>query len=319
MRRHILRWLSAGIPACAAILVFQALLTGPVAARQEPTFRAETRLVVLHATVKNRRGELVTNLERNRFTVFENGKPQPITVFRRDDVPVSLGLVIDNSGSMRSRRVRVEAAALALARASNPQDEMFVLNFADKGRVDVPFTSDVRVLEAGIGRVDSIGGTALRDAIVAAEHYVRQHGRRDRKVLLVITDGNDNASMASIDQIRAQMEHSDTVLYAVGLLNTIDPSKAKRARSELDDLTERTGGLAYYPAGLEDIDAVALDLARQIRNDYTIAYAPLSQALDGSYRTLRVTVSGPDRLVVRTRAGYRATPLARATGSRPGS
>jgi Ca-activated chloride channel homolog len=303
MRRQVPRWLSAGIPACAAALLFPANLTGHVAIRQAPTFRAETRLVVLHATVRNRRGEVVANLERNRFTVFENGRPQPITLFRRDDIPVSLGLVIDNSGSMRSRRARVEAAALALARASNRQDEMFVLNFADKVRVDVPFTSDVQVLEAGMTRLDSIGGTALRDALVAAERYLRQHGTRDRKALVMITDGNDNASMASVAQIRTQMEHSDTVVYAMGLVNTTDPSKANRARHELDDLTERTGGLAYYPSSLEDIEAVALDLARQIRADYTIAYAPLNQALDGSYRTLRVTVSGPDRLVVRTRAG----------------
>ena len=132
---------------------------------QQPAFRAETRLVVIHATVRNPRGELVTNLAREAFTVTENGKRQPITLFRRDDIPVSLGLLIDNSGSMRTLRSKVEAAALALARASNPQDEIFVLNFNDKARIDVPFTSDVRVLEAGIARVDSIGGTAAWDAI----------------------------------------------------------------------------------------------------------------------------------------------------------
>src|SRR5260221_3072222 len=139
----------------------------PVAAiiAQQPAFRAETRLVVIHATVRNPRGELVTNLERRAFTVYENGKRQPITLFRRDDIPVSLGLLIDNSGSMRLLRSKIETAAVALARASNPQDEIFVLNFNDKARIDVPFTSDVGVLEAGIGRVDSIGGTAKWDAV----------------------------------------------------------------------------------------------------------------------------------------------------------
>src|SRR5437763_1251192 len=125
----------------------------------------ETRLVVVEATVRNARGELVTGLTRDAFTVMENGKRQPIVLFEKDDVPVSLGLLIDNSGSMRTKRATIEAAAVDFARASNPQDEMFVLNFADKSRVDVPFTSDVRVLEAGIARVDSIGGTAMRDAI----------------------------------------------------------------------------------------------------------------------------------------------------------
>jgi Ca-activated chloride channel family protein len=139
-----------------------------VAALQLPAFRAETRLVVVHATVRNDHGELVTNLTKDAFAVYENGKRQTIALFRSDDVPVSLGLLIDNSGSMRTKRSRVEAASLAFARASNPRDEIFVLNFADKPRIDVHFTSDVRQLEAGIARVDSIGGTAMRDAVAVA-------------------------------------------------------------------------------------------------------------------------------------------------------
>jgi Ca-activated chloride channel family protein len=272
---------------------------------QSPTFKAETRLVVVHATVRNARGELVTTLERDAFTVYENGKRQPIAMFRRDDIPVSLGLLIDNSGSMRTLRPKVEAAALALARASNPQDEIFVLNFNDKARIDVPFTSDVRVLEAGIARVDSIGGTAMRDAIDMAQAYLSERGTRDRKLLLVITDGIDNASMSTRDRIEKQAEQRDTEIFGVGLFG--DESRVKQGRHELDDLADRTGGVAYYPAGIDQIDAVALEIARQIRNQYTIAYAPLNQSLDGTYRTIRVTVSAPERLSVRTRAGYRAT------------
>ncbi len=276
---------------------------------QQPAFRTETRLVVIHATVRNARGELVTSLERGAFTVYENGKRQPITLFRRDDIPVSLGLLIDNSGSMRALRSNVEAAALALARASNPQDEIFVLNFNDKARIDVPFTSDVGILEAGIGRVDSIGGTAMRDAIDMAQTYLSEHGTRDRKVLLVITDGIDNASVATRDRIEKLAEQRDTVIFAVGLFG--DEDRAKQGRHELDQLADRTGGMAYYPAGTNEIGAVTLEIARQIRNQYTIAYAPLNQALDGTYRAVRVTVSGPERLSVRTRAGYRATRFPR--------
>jgi VWFA-related protein len=271
---------------------------------QPPVFHAETRLVVLHATVRNSRGELVTNLDRDAFTVYENGKPQPIRVFRRDDIPVSLGLLIDNSGSMRSVRARVEAAALAFARASNPLDEMFVLNFADKVRIDVPFTSDVAVLEAGIARVDSIGGTAMRDAVEAAEAYLNDHAARDRKVLLVITDGNDNASAASLERIRHTAEQREIAVYAIGLFG--DPSRARVAHHELDQLAERTGGVAYYPPSIEEVDGVALDIARQIRQQYSLAYAPLNQALDGSYRSIRVAVAGAERFAVRTRTGYRA-------------
>jgi len=284
-----------------------ALVATPLAALvvQQPAFRAETRLVVLHATVRNARGELVTGLDRSAFTVYEDGKRQPITLFRRDDVPVSLGLLIDNSGSMRTLRARVEAAALDLARASNPQDEIFVLNFNDKARIDVPFTSDVRVLESGIGRVDSIGGTAMRDAIDMAQTYLIGHGTRDRKVLLVITDGIDNASVATRDRIEKQAEQHDTVIFAVGLFG--DADRATQGRHELDQLADRTGGVAYYPAGIEQIDAVALEIAQQIRNQYTIGYTSLNQKLDGTYRTIRVTVSAPERLSVRARAGYRAS------------
>ena len=283
------------------------LLAGLAAAllAQAPAFRAETRLVVLHATVRNSRGEMVTNLERDAFKVYENGQRQPVVVFRRDDIPVSLGLLIDNSGSMRVVRPRVEAAALALARASNPQDEMFVLNFADKTRVDVPFTSDIRVLEAGIARVDAIGGTAMRDAVEAGEAYLNERATRDRKVLLLVTDGNDNASVVTLDQIRQTAEQHEITIYAIGLFG--DASRSKAAHRELDQLAERTGGFAYYPPGIAEVDTVALDIARQIRQQYTLAYAPLNQALDGSYRTIRVAVSGSERFSVRTRAGYRAT------------
>ena len=288
-----------------AVLLFQAVI---VKAQAPAVFRAETRLVVLHATVTNSRGELMTNLDRGAFSVFENGKRQPITLFRRDDIPVSLGLLIDNSGSMRVLRAKVEAAALAFARASNPQDEMFVLNFADTVRLDVPMTSDPRALEAGIGRVDSIGGTAIRDAVEMGEGYLRDHATRDRRVLLVITDGIDNASMTTVNQIRAQAERTETVIDAIGLFHEQDAARAGAGRRELKELTERTGGIAYFPTGVEQIESVAVDLAHQIRRQYTIAYSPLNQKLDESYRTIRLTVSGPETYKVQTRPGYRAAP-----------
>ena len=294
------------VPAAGALAAFVALAVN--GAPQAPTFRAEARLVVLHATVKNHRGELVTALDREAFTVYEDGKRQRITLFRKDDVPVSIGLLIDNSGSMQSKRAKVEAAALAFVRASNPLDEVFVVNFADKVRVDVPMTSDTHALEAGIARVDSIGGTAMRDAIEEGERYLAEHATRDRRVLLVVTDGNDNASTASPSQIQQLAEDRGVSICAVGLLDDADPSKQKQARHELDRLTETTGGVVYYPESVDEIDSVALDLARQIRNQYTIAYAPSNQALDGSYRKIKVTVADHEPLTVHTRTGYRATP-----------
>lgn len=282
-------------------------LSATVSAGQTPSFRTETRLVVLHATVRNGNGARVTDLDQAAFTVYENGKPQPITLFRRDDVPISVGLLIDNSGSMRPLRGRVERAALAFARASNPQDELFVLNFADRVRVDVPMTSDIHMLEAGIARVDAIGGTALRDAVSAGELYLRDHAKWDRRVLLIITDGYDNASQTTIEQIRQQAERGDTTIEAIGLFGAGDQGKARTGRHELTSITDRTGGGSYFPAEIDEIEAVAVDIAHQIRNQYTIAYAPLDQRLDGSYRTIKVQIRGRERYSVQTKSGYRAT------------
>jgi VWFA-related protein len=292
---------------CARVaLALAVALAASGVAGQPPSFRSDTRLVVVHATVRNSRGEIVTDLGRDAFTVYENGRRQPIAIFRRDDIPVSLGLLIDNSGSMRALRGRVEAAALALARASNPDDEIFVVNFNDKVHIDVPFTGDIGVIESGIRRADAIGGTAMRDAIELAQHYLSERGTRDRKVLLVVTDGIDNASVTTRELVEQQADRRDSVIFAMGLFG--DEQRSRHGRAELDGLVERTGGLASYPATVDDIEPAAIEIAHQIRNQYTIAYAPSNQALDGSYRSIRVTANGPGKLSVRTRAGYVAAP-----------
>jgi Ca-activated chloride channel homolog len=276
--------------------------------QQAPTFRAEARLVVLHVTVTNGRGEVVANLDRRAFSVFEDGHEQRIALFRRDDVPVSLGLLIDNSGSIRPLRSSVEAAALAFVRASNPLDESFVLNFADKPRIDVPFTNDMRVLEAGVARVDSIGGTAMRDAIMLADSYIREHARQDRRVLLVITDGNDNASTISAAQLRKSVEWGTAAIFAVAVAHNAPSAAERRGDEELEHLTAVTGGVMRHVTSISEINHVVLDIAHQIRNQYTIAFMSENKALDGSYRTVRVKVTAPRGLTARTRLGYWATP-----------
>ena len=277
------------------------------AAQQPPAFHAEARLVVLHVSVTNGHGERVMNLDRESFAVFEDGRQQPITFFRSDDVPISLGLVIDNSASMRTLRPRAEAAALALVRASNPLDEVFVLNFADTPRIDVLFTSDISVLEAGVSRVDAIGGTAMRDAILAAERYLREHATHDRRALFVITDGNDNASTLSTAECRTLVERSGAAIHAIRLVRDTPPS-SRGNDDELDRLAEVSGGVAQPVAATSNIEEVALEMARGIRREYTIAYTPANQALDGSYRAVRVKVTRPGGLIARTRRGYWATP-----------
>jgi Ca-activated chloride channel family protein len=280
----------------------------PRGSHPPPVFRTEIGVVVLQATVKNDRGEPVTDLDRSAFVVYENGKSQTVTAFSREDAPVSLGLVLDHSRSMARVRADVQEAALALVRASNPRDEVFVLNYADKPTLDVPFTTDVHLLEEGIANVQCIGGTALRDALVTGVAYLTEHATHPRKVLLVVTDGNDNASAASRDEVREQARRSAIVIDVIGLLDEANSRKAERGREELDDLAGETGGLVYYPRSPDEVGPVALALARQIRSQYTIAYNPANQALDGSYRKIRVVAKGPGRLSVRTRAGYRAAP-----------
>ena len=284
-----------------------AALTATLGA-QSPAFRTETRLVVVHATVISSRGDVRTDLDQSAFTVFENGRRQPIALFRRDDIPVSLGVLLDNSGSMKPMRTRVEAAALAFVRASHPDDEVFVVNFADHPKVIVPMTRDIGALEAGIAHVDAIGGTALRDAVHVAERYVDEHAAWDRRALLIVTDGQDNASETTVKEIQRDAEHGDTTVYGIGLFARDDKGNAD-GRRELDEITSRTGGVAYYPPDVDHIEAAAVAIARQIRQQYTIGYTPTNPALDGTYRAIDVKATAPnrsERLTVRTRAGYRA-------------
>jgi VWFA-related protein len=221
---------------------------------------------------------------------------------------VSLGVLLDNSGSMRPIRARVEAAALAFVRAGNPDDEVFVINFADHPKLIVPMTRDMGTLEKGIAQVDAIGGTALRDAVYDAEHYVEQHARWDRRALLIVTDGRDNASDRTLKEIQRNAERGDTTVYGIGLFAREDTRNAD-GRRELDEITARTGGIAYYPPDIDHIEAAAIGIARQIRQQYTIGYTPANAALDGTYRKIEVKAAArnrAERLTVRTRAGYRA-------------
>jgi VWFA-related protein len=281
-------------------------------------FRADSRLVVLHASVTDKRGKLLTNLDRGAFKVFENGQPQQVKVFHREDVPVSLGLIIDDSGSMMTKRSRVEAAALALVRESNPQDEVFVVNFNDDWFLDVPFTDDIHKMEQGIAKIDSRGGTAMRDAISASLDYVREKAKKDKKVLLIVTDGNDNASNTTLEKVVARANQTETLVYAIGLFTEEEKHEGTKARRALNELTSTTGGLAFYPKDVSEVRALAVEIARDIRSQYTIAYTPSIQELDGSYRQIKVTVDAPGKPVVRTRSGYYATPESRAKAARAG-
>jgi Ca-activated chloride channel family protein len=271
-----------------------------------PVFTADSRLVVVHASVLDQKGKLVTNLQEPAFKVLENGVEQPIKIFRREDIPVSLGIIIDNSGSMRDKKNRVAAAALNLVRASNPQDEVFIVNFNDDAFLDQPFTSDIKKMEDALDRMDTKGGTAMRDAISMSMDYVKEKARKDKKVLVVVTDGNDNTSNINLEELMRKAQQSDVLIYSIGILSEEEPRESKKAKHALHDLALASGAMDFYPKDLEEVDKEVPEIAHEIRNQYTIAYSPLNTALDGTFRKITVTVNAPGHPNVRSRNGYYA-------------
>jgi len=271
-------------------------------------FHAGTRLVVLHATVTDAAGKVITDLPRSAFTVYENGIEQPLKIFRREDVPVSMGMVVDNSSSMRDKRAKVAAASMALVKASNPEDEMFIVNFNEDAYLDQPFTSDNPKLAAALDRIDSKGNTAMFDALNMSMNYLIDKGTKDKKVLLVVTDGNDNTSQTTLKQLIYKARQNEVLIYSIGLLSDDEPREAKKATAALKALTTATGGIDYYPKDLAEIDRITPQVAHEIRNQFTLAYSPTNQALDGSFRKVDVVVNGFGHPTVRTRNGYYASP-----------
>jgi Ca-activated chloride channel homolog len=283
------------------------------------TIRMAVERVVLHATVEKRNGVHVSGLTQENFQVYEGRVLQQIKSFIHEDIPVTVGLVVDNSGSMRPKLADVTAAALAFARSSNPDDEMFVVNFNEKVSfglpADTPFTDQVPQLELALSRINADGRTALYDAVAAAlDHLKKAH--RDKKVLIVITDGGDNASAQTLDAVTVMAIKSDAIVYAIGLFDEVDPDRNPRA---LKRLATATGGEAFLPESLQEVMPVCEHIAHDIRTQYAITYLPANQKQDGSYRTIQVKAKAPGygRLAVRTRPGYYApnAPPAPPTGA----
>src|SRR5215475_221330 len=273
------------LAAAGAAIVIAAVALHGQQQKQEDSglakFSSDTRLVVCHTTVVDKNGHLVTDLAQQAFTVFENGVTQPIKSFKREDVPVSMGLIIDNSGSMRDKRAKVEAAAVTLAKDSNKDDEVFVVNFNDEAFLDNPhgkdFTSDIEEMKEALTRIDSRGGTAMRDAIRMSIDHLKEKAHKDKKVLVVVTDGNDNSSGISLENLVKASQQSEVLIYAVGLLSEEERREAKRAERALNDLAVATGGEAFFPKELSEVDRIAHQVARDVRNQYTIQYSPINQ------------------------------------------
>jgi len=294
----------------------------PATITQEPdnnggafVIRKQVEEVVLHATVIDDKQRFIMDLQRNAFTVYENDKPQVITSFRHEDIPVSICIVIDNSGSMREKRDKVNKTALNLVRASNPQDEVCIVNFNDEYYLDQDFTSNLTKLKEALEKVESRGGTALYDAVVASADHLKKSGKLQKKVLFVVTDGDDNASQESLEQaVRRLQEENGPTVYAIGLLGE---EKQRRTRRALQVMAEHTGGIAFLPKTLDQVDEISSTVARDIRNQYTLGYRPSTPKAVGGYRSVRVEAraKGYGKLTVRTRSGYYAGQQQASTGS----
>jgi Ca-activated chloride channel homolog len=312
------RWPQAAAhfsPAVVALLVLISLSSwtraqapSPLPSRpgNEYSIKVNVDVVVLRATAQDRKNILVSGLKQDDFQVYEDGVLQPIKYFSHEDVPVTVGLVVDNSGSMGPKRHDVIAAALAFARSSNPQDQMFVVNFNEKVSFGLPgntaFTDQVAQLQVALSRVAADGETALYDAVAVALEHLKK-GDRDKKVLIVVSDGGDNVSKHKLTEIMALVGQSNAIIYTIGIFDDQDvdsnPGVLKR-------LAKETGGEAFLPRSLKDVTPACERIARDIRNQYTIAYVPTNRKRDGKYRVIQVKadVAARGRLLVRTRTGY---------------
>jgi Ca-activated chloride channel homolog len=279
--------------------------------------------VVLNVSVFDEDRHLINDLSKGDFKVWEDGAPQTVAAFQHQDVPVSMGILVDNSGSMRDKRAAVNEAALDLVKASNPDDQAFVVNFSDEAYIDQDFTSSIGQLRDGLSHIDSRGGTALYDAVVASADHLEKDAKRPKQVLLVITDGEDNASSLDLEQtIHKVQDLEGPVVYSIGLLfgTESDPREAHRAKRALQLLSDETGGLAFFPKSLADVDSIAAEVAMDIRRQYTLGYHSTKPMTETGYRTVRVEAhgSGHGKLVVRTRSGYYPKPLVAASNKTGG-
>jgi Ca-activated chloride channel homolog len=293
--------------------------TGPLTREGEGyILRTDVEEVVLNCTVLEG-NRLVPDLKKEDFGVTEDGVKQSLISFQHTDLPVSIAIVVDNSGSMSRKRPSVNKSALDLIQASNPEDEAFVVNFSDEAFIDQEFTSDVNKLRDGLGHIDSKGGTALYDAVVASADKLVADAKRPKQVLVLITDGEDNASTLNLEQtIRRVQQLSGPVIYSIGLLfgDEMSHAEVRHARRALEMLSAETGGMAFFPKSIENIDQIAAEVARDIRNQYTLGYHSTKPTTEPGFRHVLVTAEakGMGKLNVRTRTGY--FPVVR-TGKKP--
>lgn len=305
------------------VIAAQALLSQDAAIQspEQPfTLRVTSEYVLLDVSVKSVTGEHVSGLTKENFRVHEDGKLQAISHFASEDVPVTAGLVIDTSGSMRAKRPEVITAALAFIGASNRNDELFVVHFSDAVSLglpdDVPFTDNVNQLRSALSRGTPEGRTALNDAILLALRHLEE-GRRDRRTLVLVSDGGDNASVHGADDVMRTILESRATIYAIGIFDAGDRESNPKL---LRRLARLSGGESFLEVQLSAVNGICRQIANDIRTRYTIGYVPARSGAQGASRKIEVTASTPagHKLVVRTRAGYVLPPARPVFDEAPG-
>ena len=319
-----------------SVFLFAILLSSFVLAQDKPqplqkdkdagfTISVEALEVQLPISVVDKDGRPVPGLTKEHFQIFENKVPQTIKTFRHEDIPLSLGLVIDNSGSMRNKRERVNSAALSFVRESNPEDETFIVNFDDSAYLEQDFTGSIGDLIDALENLDARGETALYDAIYLSAEKVKE-GKKEKKTLLLISDGEDTASKYGVNKVIDALQKSKVTLYAIGLLEENDQrgglfkkAPSKKAKDELIKFAEVTGGQAFFPKSLDEVDQLVKEIAHDLRNHYNISYVPTNKTLDGTYREITVKLNPPKsapKLTWRAKPGYTASPGAPVSSNR---
>lgn len=301
----------------------------PEPGKQRPTIGVEVNLVVLHTSVLDKNGQFVNGLRKEDFRVFEDRVEQQISLFKQEDVPITLGLVIDTSGSMRNKIDPVIQAALLFVKASNPEDEVFLIGFNTEATLVEDFTNDIDDLEESLNNLIVGGGTALYDALYLAVKKA-QEGSMQKRAIIVISDGEDRDSYYKLEEVLDKIRESDVQVYAVGFLEPeeerglfeglFSKSKREKAKEVLTQMAEETGGKAVFPRSISELDGIVKAIAHELRNQYSIGYISSNQAKDGSWRTVRVVLNRPDakNYKVRTRSGYYAPKVDRAAERRGG-
>jgi Ca-activated chloride channel family protein len=274
------------------------------------TLKVDVDLRLLHVSVFDEKDHLIKGLKKEDFAVYEDKVQQEISLFREEDIPVSLGLVIDNSGSMRTKRERVNKAAQTFVKTCNPQDEIFLINFNDQVYIDQDFTKNLDDLTDALDTLDSRGGTAVHDAIYLSLEHIRE-GKEDKKAILLISDGEDRDSRYKFDTVLEFARESHAGIFVIGLFDKEgERSRAqKKAAKNLKDLAEETGGKYFFPESVDEVEALCRQVAHEIRNQYTLGYKPTNARRDGTWRAVSVkmnTNKNAKKLVARAKRGYYA-------------